>query len=96
MQIVIAILGSGVLSTIISGLFMLASQKKKKSSALEDGVQKLLYERIKFLARRFIAESEISGEDLEDLIAMHESYHNLGGNGFLDKLMQQVKSLPIK
>ena len=56
----------------------------------------LLYERIKFLARRFIAESEISGEDLEDLIAMHESYHNLGGNGFLDKLMQQVKSLPIK
>lgn len=57
----------------------------------------LLYDRIKHLAKTYIARGYITAEELEDLIAMHECYHTtLNGNGFLDDLMAQVRRLPIK
>lgn len=55
-----------------------------------------MYDRIKYLGKSYISKGEISSEDLEDIIAMHNCYHtDLGGNGFLDNLMAQVKCLPI-
>lgn len=101
MEILIAILGSGVLSTIISGIFALVSQsnarKAKNKDGVSKGVRQLLYDKIKYLGKKHIAAGEITAEDLEDIIAMHETYHNdLNGNGYLDSLMAQVKRLPIK
>lgn len=56
-----------------------------------------LYDRIKHLGKAYISRQEISPEDLEDLIDMHRCYHDdLGGNGFLDEIMEQVRHLPIK
>lgn len=56
-----------------------------------------MYDRIKHLGKAYIAAHEISSEDLEDLIDMHKCYHDdLGGNGFLDEIMEQVRHLPIK
>jgi len=61
------------------------------------GCRVLLYDRIKHLAKIYIARRSITAEELEDLIAMHECYHTaLQGNGFLDDLMAQVRRLPIK
>ena len=94
--IIIAIIGSGALSAIISGVFGLVQNRKKKKDGLRDGVRIMLYDRIKHLGRKYIADEEVSAEDLEDLISMHTIYHELGGNGFLDSVMSQVKALPIK
>ena len=56
-----------------------------------------LYDRIKHLGKAYIRQGEISPEDLKDLIDMHRCYHDdLGGNGFLDEVMEQVRHLPIK
>lgn len=56
-----------------------------------------LYDRIKHLGKAYIRQGHISPEDLEDLIAMHKCYHDdLGGNGFLDEIMEQVRHLSIK
>lgn len=98
MEILIAILGSGVLSTIISGIFALVSQsktqKQKNTDGVSKGVRQLLYDRIKYLGRCYISDGTISAEDLEDLMQMHGIYHtDLGGNGYLDNLMEQVLSL---
>ena len=55
-----------------------------------------MYDRIKHLAKVYISREEITAEELEDLITMHECYHSdLGGNGFLDDLMAQARHLPI-
>ena len=55
----------------------------------------LLYVEIKQHAKVHIREGSISLEDLEDLIDMHDLYHDdLGGNGFLDNVMHQVRQLP--
>lgn len=57
----------------------------------------MLYDRIKFLGKKYIATGEIEADALEDLIEMHRIYHDeLDGNGYLDTLMAQVKQLHIK
>ena len=94
--IIIAIIDSGALSAVISGVFGLIQSRKRRKDGLRDGVRVMLYDRIKHPGRKYIAAAEISAEDLEDLIAMHTIYHELDGNGFLDRLMDQVKGLPIQ
>lgn len=95
MEIVLAILGSSALAAIISGIFGLIGSRQQKESGVEAGVRILLYERIKFLGTRYVEKKYISNDDYEDLLKMHQVYHNaLKGNGFLDDIMEQVKKLP--
>ncbi len=96
MEIIIAIIGSGVLSTLISGFFTLAQTKSKKKDGVTAGVQQLLYDRIKYLCKSHIKKGYIATNDLEDLERMHQIYHDdLNGNGFLDDLMNNVKKLTV-
>ena len=45
----------------------------------------------------YTADGKIDFDDRQDLIDMHGVYHNaLGGNGNLDKLMEEVMELPVK
>lgn len=97
MEILLAIIGSGALSSIIAGIFSLIQNRKNKKDGVSKGVRQLLYDRIKYLGRCYISDGTISAEDLEDLMQIHGIYHtDLGGNGYLDSLMEQVKRLPIK
>lgn len=97
--IVIAIISSGALSTLISGLFNLWQMRKKKQDGVREGIKILLYDRIKHLGKDYIERGYVTSDELEDLTTMHEIYHDpdgLNGNGFLDAIMKNVKSLPIK
>lgn len=56
----------------------------------------IMSDRIKHLGKTYIANQQITAEELEDIMTMHQCYHNeLGGNGFLDNIMRQVQELPI-
>jgi hypothetical protein len=102
--IIIAVLGSGVLSTIISGIFSIIRDRKTKKlrndreyECIRDGLQQLMYDRIKYLCKSHISRGYIFSNDLEDLVRMHKIYHDrLNGNGFCDDLMEAVSHLPIK
>lgn len=55
----------------------------------------LLYDRIKHLAKSYIARGYVTVEELEDLNRMHGVYHDpdkLDGNGFLKDLMNTVNT----
>ena len=66
-------------------------------SALAESQKNILYDRVKYLCREYIADGEIDFDDLVGLNALHHSYHfGLGGNGDLDALMEQARKLPIK
>ena len=56
----------------------------------------ILYDRIKHLAKSYIARGWVTVEELEDLNRMHEVYHDedkLNGNGFLKELMTTANHL---
>lgn len=95
--IIIAIISSGALSTLISGIFNLWSARKKSKDGVRAGMKMLLYDRIKHLGKAYISRGSITTDELEDLTEMHRIYHyDLDGNGFLDTLMNNVQKLPIK
>ncbi|MCD8364703.1 MAG: hypothetical protein LUC83_02590 [Clostridiales bacterium] len=96
MEIVVAIIGSGALSAVISGVFAIAQTKKTKKDGVTAGVQQLLYDRIKYLCKSHLDRGYIATNDLDDLERMHEIYHDdLDGNGFLTDLMDNVRRLPV-
>ena len=104
LTIILAVLSSGVLSTLISCIFGVIRDRRadKKRSETEceyvrDGLQQLMYDRIKHLCKSHINHGYIYSNDLEDLVRMHKIYHDeLNGNGFLDDLMNAVFRLPIR
>lgn len=97
-DIILAILGSGALTALITNLFNVYRDRRSHEDGIAEGVQLLLYDRLKNLSKAYIREGKISAEDLEDLSRMWECYHNpkgLNGDGYLDSLMSTVKKLPI-
>lgn len=108
MEILIPLISGGVVAAFVSGAVQIVLWKLTRGATKEDAREKtdteiknalriLLYDRIKHLGRRHIAEKSICAEDLEDLMAMHKIYHDdLDGNGFLDDVMLQVRRLNIR
>ena len=92
----VAMIGSGALAAVISGIFTLIRDRQRHKDGVTKGVRQLLYDRIKYLGKHYIQAGQISSEDLEDLIQMHKIYHDdLNGNGYLDTIMTAVKQLQI-
>ncbi len=92
--IIVAIISSGALSTLISGIFSIWRSRKEREDGVVAGVRMLLYDRVKFLGKKYLEKNQVTIEELEDLVEMHRIYHSLGGNGFLDSIMDSVKHLP--
>lgn len=93
--IVTALLGSSVLSTVLGRIFQRRDEKRRNNDGVNAGVRMLLYDKIKYLGLKHISAGTIKADELEDLIEMHKTYHEMGGNGFLDSIMEQVHKLPI-
>lgn len=95
--VIVAIIGSGALSALITGIFAERTNRKRIESGTQAGVRMILYAWIKSLGKEYLDRGYISLEELEDLKSMHSIYHNeLKGNGFLDSVMIQVERLEIR
>lgn len=91
--IIVAVISSGLLSTVINRLFDFWDKK----SGTQNGIRVILKDRIRFLCARYIEQGWIYEDELEDLVKMHDCYHKaLKGNGYLDSLMNRVENLEIR
>lgn len=90
-QIIIAIIGSGALSTVIS--FVLQALKDRKRSNRIDKF--LLLHLIEETCRDAIADGRVCREDLQKLDEMYTMYKDIGGNGYADAIVSRVKALPV-
>ena len=93
-------IGVYIVTTIIGAIlgFIAAKYKKnkKKDLAIEQGVQALLRNEIIRRYREFESKGEISILDKENLEEMFEQYKNLGGNGTVKKMMDDLLNLKTK
>ena len=95
-EILAAILGSCVLSSLISGIFGIVQAHNSRKHGMISAVRILLYDRIKYLGKHYIQQGRIAYDDLEDFLRMHEIYHDeVDGNGYLDSIVENVKKLKI-
>ena len=68
-----------------------------KVNALVNADKYILFDRIRYLGQRYVADNEVDFDDRRILRQMHDVYHNeLGGNGDLKELMDAVNALPLK
>lgn len=95
-SIIIAILGSSSVAAIVTAIINAVLARSKQFKLLESADCIILKDRIKHLGKAYISKGTITTEELEDLHEMHNCYHMLGGNGFLDSLMSKVDRLPVQ
>lgn len=70
---------------------------RKTLESLTEGMKYIIYDRIRHIGQAHINAGKIDFDERRILNNMHHCYHfGLGGNGDLDKLVQEVNNLPLK
>ena len=90
----------GIFGSIIVYLLkkFISKQKEQESKqqAIEHGVQALLRNELVRRYREYKSKQEISILDRENIDAMYKEYRNVGGNGTVKELMQELEEIPTK
>lgn len=71
-------------------------QQERKNKAIENGVQALLRNELIRRYREYETKGEITIIDKENIEHLFNEYKNLGGNGTVAKMYEEMLSLPIK
>ena len=75
-------------------------KREKEDEELKNQSQMLLglgHDRIIFLGTEYLKKGSISEHEFENLNKyLYEPYKKLGGNGTAEKIMEDVKKLPVK
>jgi len=103
--IVLAILGSAVLSACISGIFYYIANKDKREekdtyglriASLTKGLQMLLLGELERQANKYTDKMSITSEERKWFLETYEAYKNLGGNGYADDMCRVVLRLTVE
>ena len=99
--IVLAIFGSSGMWTVVLYFFQRKDKKREKEDEeLKNQSQMLLglgHDRITYLGTKYIEKGSITDAEFENLNTyLYEPYTKLGGNGTAEKIMDDVKKLPVK
>lgn len=94
LQIILAVIGSSGLWTFISAILQRRAERKNVNTRMLLG---LGHDRIIWLCEKYIAQGWISADDYENLYTyLYLPYEEMGGNGSAKRLMDIVKTLPIR
>lgn len=92
--LVVAIFASSGFWAFLLAIIQKKMEKKNASSRMLLG---LGHDKIKFLCEQHIAQGYITSDDYEDLFKyLYKPYKEMGGNGTAERLMDEIKKLPIK
>lgn len=101
-DIIIAIISSGLFSGAVAAFISLISTKesakkirKESVEKIEEGLRLLLLSSLRRDGRDAIQKGDISKEDYEAFKASYDAYKALGGDGWADKVKDQVDRLPV-
>lgn len=93
--IIIAIISSGLLSTIVTNLISIWKEAKNKDTKTEEAIQVLLYDRIKEKCKIAIERGYTTHEELEDITRMYKCYDIEHDSGYLNGLLTAIQKQPI-
>lgn len=85
-----------VLPILLGYIVWLLKRQKKDRDANSTGTMLLLRVQLIEYHEKWIARGFITRHGLDNFLEMYESYHTLGGNGMVTKLLEEVRALPIR
>lgn len=71
-------------------------QQINDQKALKDGTLALLRSEIIHNYDKYMERGWLPIYAAESILSLYNAYHNLGGNGAIDKIIQELKELPSK
>ena len=83
-------------SGILTGLSFIVKMMWNRQKAIELAIQALLRDRVVQAYYHYTERGWITLHGLEAAEKMYTEYHNLGGNGTVTKLMEDLRELPVK
>ena len=86
----------GVIGWLTTNVKKARSEEEIKQKALEEGVQALLRNELIRRYREYEVKGEMSILDKGNIEEMFKQYQNLGGNGTVKELMNELLHLPTK
>lgn len=93
MELVLGILGSGVISTLISCVFQTMNNKKQKLGRFEEGMKLLLLSDVRANGKKLIEQGKVTREEYAIFNASYQAYKDLGGDGWADGVKTKVDLL---
>lgn len=93
-QILSLCLGGGILLTALKYLHSVVVKQKKKTEALELGVQALLRDRLYQMYNYYSEKGCAPIYARENFQNLYEKYHNLGANGVMDDYYKKFMEIP--
>lgn len=85
-----------VLGTIATSIIGMIKKDRKKDKVIENAVQALLRNELIRRYREYKTKGEMTILDKENIEHMFEEYKNLGGNGTVKELMDELLEVPTK
>ena len=95
LEIIFALICS-IFSYLFSIFMKKVKEQERKQKAIESGVQALLRNELIRRYREYEVKGELSILDRENVEHMFTEYKNLGGNGTVKQLMNELLELPTK
>ena len=84
------------LPMVLSYIVMLLRKQKTVREANSNGTMLLLRDRLIDYHTKYTALGEIPTYAYETFIDMYEAYHDLGGNGMVTKMYEEIQELHLK
>ena len=94
--VICAILGSTVFTTAFTKLLDLIIEKCRKDSPQKRASRLTLLYVIKEGGKAYVAEGSICETDYRAFEETYKTYKDLGGDGYADKIHEEVNKLPMK
>lgn len=89
-------LGSGVLLAAVKWIHGTFAKQKKRTEALEYGVQALLRDRLYQMYFHYMEKGSAPLYARENFQNMYEKYHALGANGVMDDYYKKFMEIPTE
>lgn len=100
LTLISVVVGSSGLSAVIVAILNHRWAAKKGTStkldALLEAQKVLMIDRVRYLGECYIIRGHITLDEKENLVEMYQAYKNLGGNGHLKTVMEEVHRLPVQ
>lgn len=95
-QILSLTFGSGLLITILTGVWKRIKQNESKTESVQLGVQALLRDRLYSTYLKYAEKGYAPIYARENFENMYKQYHILGANGVMDDIYHKFMALPLE
>lgn len=83
------------LPVVLGYIVWLLQQQKKSKNANERGTMLLLRVQLIEYHSKYMKQGEIPSYAYQNFEEMYEAYHDLGGNGMVKKMYEEIKTLHL-